>query len=88
MEQLFQRYFYAVGEKVLNWYNTFVMHCRYHTCYTSANYCSGKSCMALILLFYGRYLVVCMWHRAFIAVRSLCNVLSPKLSNNSVRELT
>ena len=61
MEQLFQTYFFhAVGEKVLNHYNIFAIHCQYHTCYTSANYCFGKSCIALILQFYSHYLVACI----------------------------
>jgi len=44
---------HAVGEKALNDYNIFVTHCQYHTCYT------GKSCIALILLFYSCYLLAC-----------------------------
>ena len=45
---------------LINHYNTFVIHCRCHTCYTSANYSSGQSHIVLILLCYGRYLVACI----------------------------
>jgi len=67
---------------MLNHYNIFAIRYQYHTCYTSAHYCFGKSCIALILLFYSRRM-----HQAFVAVGSLYNVLSLKLSKNSVREL-
>ena len=58
--ELFQTYFCMLLERVLDHYNTFVIHCQCHTCYTSANYCSEKSCIALILLFYSRHLVACI----------------------------
>ena len=77
-------FFHAVGEKALNHYNIFAIHCQYHTCYISANYCFGKSCIALILLFYSHYLVACT---RLLLLWVVYNVLSPKLSNNSVREL-
>ena len=53
-------FFHAVGEKALNHYNIFAIHCQYHTFYTSANYGFRKSCIALILLFYSHYFVACI----------------------------
>jgi len=78
MEQLFQTYFVMLfGEKALNHYNIFATYCQYHTCYTSANYCFGKSCIAMTLLFYSRRLVACI-RLLSLCVYSLYNVLSPK----------
>jgi len=80
----FRCIFHVVGDKALNHYNSFVTHCQYHTCYTSANYCFGKILYcsdSIVLQSLSRPM-----HQAFIAVGSLYNVLSPKLSNNSVRD--
>jgi len=86
MEQLFQTYFFhAVGEKVLNHYDIFAIHYQYHACYTSGSYCFGKKLYcsdSAVLQSLSRRM-----HQTFVAVGSLYNVLSPKLSNNSVREL-
>jgi len=76
--------FHAAGEKALNHYSIFAAHCQYHSCYTSANYCFRKKLYcseSVVLQSLSRRM-----HQAFVAVSSLYNVLSPKLSNNSVRE--
>jgi len=58
IEQLFQTFFFhAAGEKALNHYSIFAIHCQYNTIVTPAQITVSGKCIALILLFYSHYLV-------------------------------
>jgi len=78
-------FFNAAGEKALNHYSIFAAHCQYHSCYTQRKLLFWKKlhCSESVVL----QSLSRRMHHAFVAVGSLYNVLSPKLSNNSVREL-
>ena len=83
----FRRIFSGCWRESVKPLRYFSAHCQHHSCYTSANYCFGKKlyCSESVVLGYSH--LSRRMHHAFVAVGSLYNVLSPKLSNNSVREL-
>ena len=74
-------FFNAAGEKALNHYSIFAAHCQYHSCYTQRKLLFWKKlhCSESVVL----QSLSRRMHHAFVAVGSLYNVLSPKLSNNS-----